>query len=88
MNTQKNTQTRQVGAEVLKRERKNKSVSQTELARRLGVSQPLVSSWESGRITLGIEDVVAIEEALQMDEGTILMPLAYPARNRNQEPTP
>ncbi len=84
MNTHKNTTTRLVGAEVLKRYRKETSVSQTELARRLGVSQPLVSSWESGRITLGIEDVVAIEEALQIEQGSIMTLVAYP--NRNSEP--
>jgi transcriptional regulator with XRE-family HTH domain len=88
MNIQKNTKTRQVGAEVLKRERKYKSVSQSELARRLGVSQPLVSSWESGRIKLGIEDAVAIELALDLEPGWVLFSIAYPAADRNQEPTP
>jgi transcriptional regulator with XRE-family HTH domain len=81
MNTHKNTTTRLVGAEVLRRSRKDKSMSQTELARRLGVSQPLVSSWESGRITLGVQDIVAIEEALEIDQGAILYPVAYPFRN-------
>ena len=88
MNTHKNTTTRQVGAEVLKNQRKNSSVSQSELARRLGVSQPLVSSWESGRITLGVEDIVAIENALEIEEGSLLMPIAYPKSVRNSEPMP
>ena len=88
MDTLNNTITRQVGAEVLKNTRKYKSVSQSELARRLGVSQPLVSSWESGRITLGIKDIVAIEQVLELDEGSMLMQIAYPKVARNTEPTP
>jgi transcriptional regulator with XRE-family HTH domain len=88
MNIQKNTKTRQVGAEVLKRERKYKSVSQSELARRLGVSQPLVSSWESGRIKLGIEDAVAIELALDLEPGWVLITISHQEADRNQQPNP
>lgn len=72
------SQTRLHGAQVLKRERTNKKMSQSELAKQLGVSQPLVSSWESGRITMSIEDVVAVEKALDYEEGGMLSLIAYP----------
>ena len=78
MSIRKNNQkTRTAGASVLRKERTAKSVSQTELAKRLGVSQPLVSSWESGRITMGIEDVVAIENALGVERGSMLHDIAF-----------
>lgn len=77
------SQTRLQGAQVLKRERTNKKMSQSELAKQLGVSQPLVSSWESGRITMSIEDVVAVEKALDYEEGGMLNMIAFPHHMNN-----
>jgi transcriptional regulator with XRE-family HTH domain len=78
-------QTRLHGAQILKRERTDKKISQSELAKKLGVSQPLVSSWESGRITMSIEDVVAIEQALDYEQGGMLFQIAFPNNNPNIE---
>ena len=77
--------TRLHGAQILKKERTDKKISQSELAKKLGVSQPLVSSWESGRITMSIEDVVAIERALDYEQGGMLFQIAFPLNNPNIE---
>lgn len=49
-----------------------------EMARRMGISQPLVSSWECGRLTPSIWDVTKIESVCSAEPGEILMQIAYP----------
>lgn len=53
-------------------------LSQMEMARRMGISQPLVSSWECGRLTPSIWDVTKIESVCSAEPGEILMQIAYP----------
>lgn len=77
--------TRRNGSGILKAERREARISQKELADRLGVSQPLVSSWESGRIAMSIENVTAIELALDTELGSMLFRIAYPDNNPNVE---
>ena len=44
--------------------RESAGMTQAELARRLGVSQPNVARWESGRVDLRIHTLQRIAEAL------------------------
>jgi transcriptional regulator with XRE-family HTH domain len=67
---------RPVAASVIKEARTSSTVSQIELSNRLKVSQPLISSWECGRVTVGIEDVLNIESALGLPKGTLLSKIA------------
>lgn len=59
--------------------------SQMELARRLGVSQPLVSSWECGRLTPSIWDITRLESVLSTEQGEMLLQIAYPKAPRNDD---
>lgn len=72
----KELRTRAAG--LIKQARVSKSVSQMQLASLVGVSQPLVSSWECGKVTPGIDDLVGVEEALELPKGLLIMDIAYP----------
>lgn len=65
-------------ATIIREHRSAANVSQVELAKRLNVSQPLVSAWECGKVIPCIDDLVAIEFALKEAKGRILMKVAYP----------
>lgn len=72
------TDLRLIAANEIKKARALTNVSQTKLALLLGVSQPLVSSWECGKVTPGIDDIAAIETALNFTQGKLLFVIAYP----------
>jgi hypothetical protein len=38
-----------------------------------------VSSWECGKVTASIDDLVSIERALEMPAGELLLAVAYPS---------
>lgn len=63
----------------IKKARALTNVSQIKLAELLGVSQPLVSSWECGKVTPGIDDIARIEIALNFPQGELLFAIAYTA---------
>lgn len=69
---------RNSAATIIREHRSEAGVSQVELAKRLTVSQPLVSAWECGKVIPCIDDIVAIERALKVAKGRILMKVAYP----------
>lgn len=79
---------RVMAAEVIKKARTLDNISQNKLAVLMGASQPLVSAWECGKVTPGIDDIVAIETALNVEQGSLLFAIAYPNNDPNQEPTP
>ena len=54
-------------AATIQRRRKAKGYTQQELARRLGVSQVMVSRWENGEENITIATLVRISTALEMD---------------------
>jgi len=70
---------RQHSAELIKQARVKNNCSQMKLAALLSVSQPLVSSWECGKVTASIDDLVAIEQALEIPAGQLLNAVAYPS---------
>jgi transcriptional regulator with XRE-family HTH domain len=78
---------RDTSSSVIAKYRQLSGLSQVELARSLGVSQPLVSSWECGRVTPSIVDIVSIETALNTEPGEMLFQIGYPkyANNPNSE---
>lgn len=63
---------------VITKYREAAGMSQMELARRLGISQPLVSAWECGRLTPSIWDISRLENVLSSERGEILLQIAYP----------
>lgn len=65
-------------ASLIKEARQAKSISQMQLASLVGASQPLVSSWECGKVTPGIDDIVGVEQALDLPAGCLIMSIAYP----------
>jgi transcriptional regulator with XRE-family HTH domain len=69
---------RGIAATTIKEARCRENVSQMRLAQLLGISQPLVSSWECGKVTPGIDDVARIETVLGVNRGGLLLPIAYP----------
>ena len=78
MSARKNrTSLREVAAIKIKEARQLTNVSQMRLAELMEVSQPLVSSWECGRVTPSIDDIVGIEIALHLNAGTLLSAIAY-----------
>ncbi len=79
---------RMTAAEVIKHARAIENVSQNKLAVLMGASQPLISAWECGKVTPGIDDIVAIENALDVERGSLLMAIAYPNTDPNNEPLP
>ncbi len=48
----------------LKELRKQAKINQTELAKKIGTTQRVVSSWETGETTLSVEDACKIATAL------------------------
>lgn len=77
MSARKNReQLRQAAATKIKEARSITNVSQMKLAELLQVSQPLVSSWECGRVTPSIDDIVGIESALHLEAGSLLASIA------------
>lgn len=79
------TSLRDTAASEIKKARQLTNVSQTKLAQLLSVSQPLVSSWECGKVTPGIDDVANIETVLNYPQGELLFRIAYPNNNPNVE---
>jgi transcriptional regulator with XRE-family HTH domain len=69
---------------VIMKYRELAGLSQMELARRLGISQPLISSWECGRLTPSIYDITRLESVLGTELGEILLQIAYPKRPANE----
>lgn len=61
----------------IKRHREAKATSQQSLAVKVGVSQPLISAWERGKVAPSVEDLVAIEEALELQRGELILEVAY-----------
>jgi len=76
---------RGTAAKVIKDARRYGNISQVRLAQLLNISQPLVSSWECGKVTPGIDDVARIEQVLGVPEGSLLMDIAYPDLDPNSE---
>jgi transcriptional regulator with XRE-family HTH domain len=68
-------------AGVIKGHRVKTRVSQQALASQIGVSQPLVSAWECGKIAPSVEDLINIEEALGIDRGTLYFEIASGVSN-------
>lgn len=69
--------TRETGAWIARRirdARDQRGWSQTELADRLRCTQTAVSLWESGKRTPGLDDLIEIADALDMDVNTFLPP--------------
>jgi transcriptional regulator with XRE-family HTH domain len=79
------TDLRDSAASAIKKARALTNVSQIKLAELLAVSQPLVSSWECGKVTPGIDDIVRIETALNYPQGELLFAIAYPKNDPNVE---
>lgn len=74
----------EVSPELLKRSaavllgaRMTAGVSQREVSRKINVTQPLISSWEQGKSVPTIPHIVAIETALNLAAGSILLQIAY-----------
>jgi transcriptional regulator with XRE-family HTH domain len=89
MSARKNrTELRTRAADVIKSARAMENVSQIKLAQLMGASQPLVSAWECGKVTPGIDDIVAIETALHVEQGSLLFACAYEKLSPNYEPLP
>tara|TARA_R110000822_G_scaffold121075_1_gene254789 strand:- start:10470 stop:10718 length:249 start_codon:yes stop_codon:yes gene_type:complete len=72
------TELRGIAATTIKEARCRENVSQIKLAQLLGISQPLVSSWECQKVTPGIDDVARIEGVLGVARGSLLFAIAYP----------
>jgi transcriptional regulator with XRE-family HTH domain len=70
-------QIRQSAATAIKKSREQSGISQIALARTLGVSQPLVSAWERAKVAPSLEDLVAIESALSLNRGSLILDVAY-----------
>jgi len=78
MATKAGAKAREASAITITKYRLLAGLSQVELARRLGVSQPLVSSWECGRVTPSIIDVANLEKTMETEPGEMLFQIAYP----------
>lgn len=66
-------------AKVLINARTTSGISQRELSSRINVTQPLVSSWEKGKTIPSLHHIVAIETALNAEQGSLLLAIAYGA---------
>ena len=87
MGTRKDRQElRNQSAEVIKRARNKTNVSQTRLAELLGVSQPLVSSWECGKVTAGLDDICAIEKVLGVVKGELVLAIIHDKKETEHIP--
>ena len=54
-------------ASAIFRNRKAKGFSQADLANRMGITQPMISQWESGECNISIESIAKIADALNLD---------------------
>lgn len=63
--------------------RKLEGLSQVQVAGLLDVSQPLVSSWECGRVMPSIKDVRRLEELFNTEPGEMFYQIAYPQQFAN-----
>lgn len=54
--------------------RKEKGFTQASLAERLGVEQPTVQRWETGKREPDLDQLVALAEALDVEPGTLIDP--------------
>lgn len=78
MAIRKNRETiRKAASHVIRKHREGGSMSQLALANSLGISQPLVSAWECGKIAPSVEDLVGIEQVLGLAKGTVILEVAY-----------
>lgn len=68
---------KQNAAGSIKRRREAGTLSQHALAELVGVSQPLVSAWECGKVAPSIEDLVNIERVLTISPGELLIEVGY-----------
>lgn len=72
-------------ADILKLMRKEKNVTQKELAKRLNVSQGAISQYENGQTDLSIKQIMKICEALdQPFENWLIISLGMVAKEMNQ----
>ena len=60
----------------VKQARENSGVTQAELARRMGVTQPQISQWETSREP-DLDNVARIETGLELRRGAILRLAGY-----------
>ena len=69
----------------IKELRKLKGVKQGVLAKDMGVSQPTVSDWESGKINPTIENLISLSQYFSVTVGCIIgtepIPEGYPTSN-------
>lgn len=74
-------------AEALQLHRERGDLTQTELARRVGVRQQTVSRWESGVGLPPPRRVVVVEDELGLERGTLLRLIGYlPEEERSRSP--
>jgi len=73
-------------ATTLRNARLGTNVSQRELSKRIGVTQPLVSSWEHGKSIPSLHQLVAIEQSLLLAQGELILGIAY--SDSLESPTP
>jgi transcriptional regulator with XRE-family HTH domain len=52
--------------------RKSHGLSQNDLANKIGITQSLLSSYETGRLSVPIEIVIQVSKALKIDSNEIL----------------
>ena len=63
--------------EQIKNHRNRLGLSQLDLADELDVTQPCVSSWEAGKQTPDMRNLVKLETLFELAQGTLLVPVAY-----------
>lgn len=63
--------------ETIKQNRNRLGLSQIDLADELDVTQPCVSSWEAGKQTPDMKNLVKLETLFELAQGTLLIPVAY-----------
>ena len=61
-------------AQRIRESRKKRGLSQEELAERVDRTQTAVSLWESGKRTAGLDDLIDIADALEVDLNALLPP--------------
>lgn len=64
-------------AHAIKEIRQSAGLSQTDVARELGVSQPTVSGWEREESAPGFDDVAAIERICRHPKGSVFRLAGY-----------
>jgi ribosome-binding protein aMBF1 (putative translation factor) len=63
--------------EQIKDNRNRLGLSQLDLADELNVTQPCVSSWEAGKQTPDMRNLVKLETLFELPQGSLLIPVAY-----------